>query len=264
MRLCECGCGQEVTVYKGVPKRFVNGHTFRNEHHSKESKKKMRGCALQPRRIRIALQNLPRGMTAWNKGLTKETDERVMKYGRSLKGRVFSENHRRNLSKAMKGRSSWRKGLTKEMDERVRRGSEKLKGRIFTKEHRRSISEAKKRSSQNHLQNIIENMNAKPTKAEQRLIDIIQKHGLPYKYVGDYKFWIENVNPDFVECNGKKVALEVFSSYYHNPLKNIGLEYHRTYQGRIEILKKYGWKCIIFWDYEVDDEKLVLERLGVK
>lgn len=47
------------------------------------------------------------GQIAWNKGLTKETDERIKRY-----------------SKSIKGKKGWNKGLTKEMDERVKRNGE--------------------------------------------------------------------------------------------------------------------------------------------
>ena len=47
----------------------------------------------------------------WNKGLTKETDERMKKIGNKLKGR-----------------QSWNTGLTKETDERVKKSSDNHKG----------------------------------------------------------------------------------------------------------------------------------------
>ena len=43
----------------------------------------------------------PKGKPAWNKGLTKETDNRVAKYSRSLTGRVFSKAHKKNIKKVL-------------------------------------------------------------------------------------------------------------------------------------------------------------------
>jgi len=85
----------------------------------------------------------------WNKGLTKETDERV-------------QRHAEELSRALKGRLSWKKGLTmetdsriksgwlkgktKEIDERVKRHSERMKvvmkGKIFSSTHRANLSDS--------------------------------------------------------------------------------------------------------------------------
>ncbi len=48
-----------------------------------------------------------KGFKPWNKGLTKETDERIKKAGKKLEGR-----------------SNWAKGLTKDTDERIRKRTE--------------------------------------------------------------------------------------------------------------------------------------------
>lgn len=54
---------------------------------------------------------------------SEETRKRM---SQSLKGRPFSEEHRRNISEARKGKSSWSKGVS------------------FSEEHRRNISESHK------------------------------------------------------------------------------------------------------------------------
>lgn len=41
MTLCECGCGQETTIYRGKSKRFIRGHHFRGKSPTPETKKKM-------------------------------------------------------------------------------------------------------------------------------------------------------------------------------------------------------------------------------
>lgn len=38
---CECGCGQETTVYQGKSRRFINGHNGRGRILSKEYKRKI-------------------------------------------------------------------------------------------------------------------------------------------------------------------------------------------------------------------------------
>jgi very-short-patch-repair endonuclease len=100
----------------------------------------------------------------------------------------------------------------------------------------------------------------KPTKPEKVLLEIINKHNLPYEYVGNGKFWIEKINPDFVNCNGQKVILEVFGDYWHN-LDNVILRDKE----KEKILSKYGWQRIIFWEHEVKElpESVLLERLEV-
>ena len=56
------------------------------------------------------------GHKAWNKGLTKENDKRVMKNSRhisiSLKGRIFSDKHKKNIGLSSLGRKLTKKGKT--------------------------------------------------------------------------------------------------------------------------------------------------------
>lgn len=103
----------------------------------------------------------------------------------------------------------------------------------------------------------ISQLKRKPSGAERKFIEICERYALPFRYVGDGKFWIENLNPDFVECNGRKIAVEIFSSYWHSPLRRRNIPSSQTFEGRKEILKKYGWDCIIFWDNEVTEEKVL-------
>ncbi len=69
-----------------------------------------------------------KGKVPWNKGLTKYTDSRVAKYGKTLKGRKFSKERCINIGIGHKGQKSWSEGLTKETDERIMRSSKKMLG----------------------------------------------------------------------------------------------------------------------------------------
>ena len=106
------------------------------------------------------------------------------------------------------------------------------------------------------------------TKPELIFEEICKKYNLPYKYTGDGSFWIGNnpsVNPDFVECNGKKLAIEIFGDYWHSPLLKRNMRYSQTYRGREKILKKYGWELIVFWETDLlrkDAESFILSQLN--
>lgn len=71
------------------------------------------------------------GRPSWSKGLTKYTDERLMKMSKINKGVRFSEKHRQNLSKALMG---------------------KTKGKKLSEETKKKISEANKGKSKNNLE----------------------------------------------------------------------------------------------------------------
>ena len=104
------------------------------------------------------------------------------------------------------------------------------------------------------------------TKPELIFEEICKNNNLPFKYTGDGAFWIGKnpaINPDFVECNGKKIAVEIFS-YWHNPLLRRNIRYGQTYKGRKRILKKYGWKLVVFWQEDLerkDAERFILIEL---
>lgn len=104
------------------------------------------------------------------------------------------------------------------------------------------------------------------TKPELIFEEICKKYDLPFKYTGDGSFWIKNINPDFVECNGKKIVVEIFGVAFHSPLFTFkqNISYSRTFEGRRRILKKYGWKLIVLWDRDLlrsDTEQFVLSEL---
>ena len=60
--------------------------------------------------------------------------------------------------------------------------------------------------------------------------------------------------PDFVNVNGKKEVIEVFGTYWHG---------EDEVEQKIAHYKKYGFKCIVLWDYECYFVKDVEGKLGV-
>lgn len=106
------------------------------------------------------------------------------------------------------------------------------------------------------------------TKPELIFEQICKNNNLPFKYTGDGSFWIgknPSINPDFVDCNGKKIAIEIFGDYWHSPLLRKNIPYNQTYRGRNEILREYGWELVIFWESDlkrIDAEQFILNKLG--
>jgi 5-methylcytosine-specific restriction endonuclease McrA len=94
--LCDYGCGEKAKYFFKNGKKCCSKYIF--------------GC-----------QNRKYNNKAWNKGLTKETDERVKKCAANMK-----------KTKTKGFYEAWNKGLTKETDERVKqygkKGSKSKKG----------------------------------------------------------------------------------------------------------------------------------------
>jgi very-short-patch-repair endonuclease len=87
---------------------------------------------------------------------------------------------------------------------------------------------------------------------------IIKELGLPYKFVGNGAFFIERKNPDFININGEKIAVEVYSRK-HKILFKGGIE--NWQQERNKIFAEYGWSIIYFDETQINKET-VLSKVG--
>ena len=107
------------------------------------------------------------------------------------------------------------------------------------------------------IANILRAVSRRPTKPENRVMAIIKNYKLPFKYTGDGSFIVAGLNPDFVNCNGEKIAIEVFGDFWHNE-KAHG-QPARTEQGRKRIFGEYGWDLVVLWESKMKsltDEEL--------
>lgn len=121
IKYCKCGCGTQ------VEKIWVNGHwnrigmkevvvkkclcgcgvetknTWIHGHHSRVNNISKREDIKELRRISAIERHKKNGFfeTQWNKGLTKETDERVANYGKTS-SKSFSKERKEKYSKIMR------------------------------------------------------------------------------------------------------------------------------------------------------------------
>ena len=142
-KLCECGCGKEVTKEGN---RFISGHNSKGKTHSEETRKKI-GEIWKGRKH---TEETKKKISEAKKGEKhpfygkKFSDEHKMKMSEAqrnrvtqpMKGKKLSEETRKKISEAVKGRKSSK--------ETRRKLSEVRKGMKFSEEHRRKLSEVKK------------------------------------------------------------------------------------------------------------------------
>ena len=185
-------------------------------------------------------------------------------------GKNHSEESKRIMRKKHKGQKSAMLGKY-HSDAAKRKNREAHLGKHPSKETREKMSEAQlgRRHSEETKAKMRERRKHRKyphhhTKPELIFEEICKKNNLPFKYTGDGSFWIKNINPDFIERNDKKIAIEIFGDYWHSPLLNRKLKERSTLAYRKKILKKYGWKLIVLWETDLlrkDAEQFVLSTL---
>ena len=72
---------------------------------------------------------------------------------------------------------------------------------------------------------------------------------------GDGRFLIGWKNPDFVNCNGEKICVEVANTFHHD---------ENYPEKRKEHFKRWGWDCIVFRTNNLNENevKIRLEEGG--
>lgn len=218
----------------------------------------------------------PKGHIPWNKGKSHLVGKNHPMYGKhhteesNQKNRIahlgnkHSENTKRKISNSNKGRitwnkggTSWNKGLTKETDERVKKlGLNSGKVRKGNHYPNKNHFKKGKKFSKEELKKILRRRN--PSSLEIKFDDIIKRNKLPYTFVGNGEFFIERKNPDFINCNGQKIAIEVFYKKHKETFRNSLKEWRIERQN---IFNKYGWR-IEFFDETQVNEKEILRRIG--
>lgn len=105
-----------------------------------------------------------------------------------------------------------------------------------------------RRISDLNRKKMLKSLLKRPTKPEKIIIDLIKKHNLPFKYVGNGSVILNGINPDFIECNGKKIIIEVFGNYWHKEGAKI---FRQTEYGRRKIYSEVGYKVLILWENDI-------------
>ena len=180
------------------------------------------------------------GHIAWNKGKKLEQISWA-------KGKHWLEEVKIKMSLAHLGKIPWNKGkrgLYKTSLETKKKISEAGKGRRPTKE-----------AIRNMLRRRI------PTSLEEKFQSIVDKYNLPYKYVGDGSFIIGTYNPDFINTNSEKIAIEVYARYYKER-NNISIKDWKI--KRSNVFRQYGWQIMYFNEIEVNEENILNKLNEVK
>jgi G:T-mismatch repair DNA endonuclease (very short patch repair protein) len=230
----------------------------------------------------------------WNKGLTKETDERIRKYGKNIKNsavnnlnfgnrnKKLTENHKTKISKAhlgmrvsetAKGKISLaNKGRKYPQEINKKKGLPGKLNPFYGKRHTEKTKEINRlkhiewwRKPENRakilnntmLEKRLKGLFKRPTSLEKRMIDLIHTANLPYRYVGDGQIIIGFKNPDFIHYD-KKICIEIRPKIMCPIWSKCSPEEYERRQ--IEHYAKYGWRCIVVW--EEDSDEIIIDVIN--
>jgi hypothetical protein len=255
-RLCKCGCGIEVSwnSQKNNWNTFLKGHCNRGKIGIIPWNKGKKG-----------IQN------AWNRGLTKETDERVLKIskniGKNKRGKTYQELYGKRKSEDIrnkqknsllkwyqnpKNKSKHQELLNldfvrkKNSDSHIKYYSNPENKEKFLNEHKFfSKMMINKWKDPAYVKNQKIGRNLRPNKPETLILNILNEmFPNEWKYTGDFSFMVNGKNPDFTNVNGQKKLIEFFGDYYHNG---------ENPEDRKSIFKEFGWETLVIWENELRD-----------
>ncbi|MCH8003902.1 MAG: hypothetical protein IH934_04710 [Nanoarchaeota archaeon] len=212
----------------------------------------------------------------WRKGLTKNTDKRIMNISKALKEKYKSDKNikcgfkKGNKYSFKKGHIPFNKGK-----KGLQVSWNKGKKGIYSKNYIKKLSEShigKKDSTKTKLKKSINAIRRWKNKdyakkclrrndkssLEIKFEQIILKNNLPYKFVGNGDFFVSSKCPDFINVNCKKIAIEV---YYTRHKEKFRGGYKMWRKNRTKLFKNYGWEIKYFNEIQVN-EKEILRRLG--
>lgn len=133
-------------------------------------------------------------------------------------GRKMSADQKAKISDAKRGRKLSISQETRKMQ------SERMKSLWLDADYRKKVLGASGMSS-----------------LEKKALAVIEKHGLPYRFVGHGDFTIGRKIPDFINTNGAKIAVEVYCRKHKEILRG-GVD--SWIKSRRELFASYGWDTI--------------------
>ena len=182
---------------------------------------------------------------------------------------LHGHNNLSKFKKFIKGNKPWNIGLSKE-DPRILKSINTVKltyasgkHKNLSKEVKNKRSESQKRTFREHPE-IIQKMcscdNTRSNSFENKLIEVITRNKLPFRWVGNGKFWLtyqgKNINPDFIAEKPNNVVIEVFCNHFK--IENFGsIKNYMKY--RKKAFNYHKFKVIFFNDniLKYDDHKII-------
>jgi hypothetical protein len=194
-----------------------------------------------------------KGKPTWNKGLTMEdprvkagierlnashpqqlSEETKQKISKALANREVSLSHRKALSLAAKGKAKSSEAVAK-----MTATKNAPEQRLAQSERSRILWE-----NSDYIKKVYDGLGRRPTKPEERLMNIFSKYFPELQYNGDFRLGVSlrRLIPDFINVNGAKEVVEVFGERFHKASQ---------VDEKIARYKQLGYNCLILWSKDV-------------
>lgn len=93
----------------------------------------------------------------------------------------------------------------------------------------------------------------KPNKIESALLELLnERFPHEWRYTGDGSFIIEHFKPDYVNCNGRKLIIELFGDYWH---------VQEDIKIKEKAYREFGYGLLVIWEHELKDEQAVIAKV---
>ncbi len=197
-------------------------------------------------------------MTKHNPAKTKEARKKMSD---TRKGKPHSEEHNKNIGIALKKSEAFHAIF--ENKEYLKKISEALSGRELSDETKEKIRQADLKRWASYtldernklIEKIMKGNAISPNKPEQALlkvlIDVCTPLNLTPLFVGDGSLVINGRCPDFI-IKGSNMLIELFGTYWHK---------NEDPEERINLFKDSGYRTLIVWENELDDESLLKAKI---
>jgi len=212
-----------------------------------------------------------KGNIPWSKGKTKEEFPQLSNNGGFKKGNIPWNKNMEGVYKSHRNNITYKEEYGIERAKVIREKMSLARiGKYAGENHPmfgvKHSKKSRKKMSRAHKAMMTKELIKKclqrriPSSLEEKFQGIIDKYNLPYRYVGNGSFIIENCNPDFINTNNEKIAVEVYARYYK--LRN-HISIKKWKKERAGVFAKYGWQIIYFDEIQVNENN-VLEVLRRK
>ena len=108
------------------------------------------------------------------------------------------------------------------LDETKQKISKAKLGNKHTEETKRIIGEKGRLRSKESIRKSL--IRRPMSSLEVKFNNICIKNNLPYKFVGNGEFFIERKNPDFINVNGEKIAVEVYYKKHKENIRKLSVD----------------------------------------